>query len=87
MLTIEDCIALSELTEQEILAIQDHEHIPEIVAAELGNYLVHTPSGERAIKRMIADDIDHARAHGDHQRTATLKMVLRHFVEQHAAAR
>jgi len=28
MLTIEDCIGLSELTEEEILAIAEHEHIP-----------------------------------------------------------
>ena len=38
VLTLQDCIALSDLTEEEILAIAEHEHIPEIVAAELGNY-------------------------------------------------
>ena len=42
MLTLQDCIELSELTEEEILAISEHEHIPEMVALELGNYLVHT---------------------------------------------
>ena len=42
MLTIQDCIELSELSEDEILAIGEHEHLPEIVALEMGNYLVHT---------------------------------------------
>ena len=60
MLTMEECIALSELTEEEIAAIAEHEHVPEIVALELGNYLVHTASGQRRIKAMIADDIRHA---------------------------
>ena len=34
MLTIQDCIELSELTEEEILAIAEHEHIPEMAAIE-----------------------------------------------------
>jgi hypothetical protein len=29
-----------ELTEEEIAAIAEHEHLPMIVAAELGNYLI-----------------------------------------------
>jgi hypothetical protein len=43
MLTLQDCIELSELTKEEILAIARHEHIPEIAALELGHYLVQTP--------------------------------------------
>ena len=65
MLTLQDCIELSELSEEEILAIAEHEHIPEMLAVEMGNYLVHAPSGEKQIKRMIVDDIDQARAHGN----------------------
>ena len=37
MLTIQDCIELSELSEDEILAIAEHEHIPEMAAVEMGN--------------------------------------------------
>ncbi|QID19025.1 hypothetical protein G3580_16215 [Nitrogeniibacter mangrovi] len=83
MLTLEDCIELSELTEEEILAIAEHEHIPEMAAVELGNYLTHTARGEKRIKRMIADDIEEARAKRDTHRVAMLKMVLKHFVEHH----
>ncbi|MBX3687611.1 MAG: hypothetical protein KF909_15855 [Rhodocyclaceae bacterium] len=83
MLTLEDCIELSDLSEEEILAIAEHEHIPEMVAVELGAYLVHTPSGEKRIKRMICDDMDEARAKGDKHRVAMLKMVLKHYVEHH----
>lgn len=83
MLTIDDCIELSELTEDEILAIAEHEHLPEMVAVELGNYLTHTATGEKRIKRMIADDMDEARAKGDVHRVTMLKMVLKQFVEHH----
>lgn len=86
MLTIQDCIELSELTEEEILAIAEHEHIPEMAAVELGNYLIRTPEGERRVKAMIVDDIQAARAGGDFHRVLTLKVCLKHFLEHHAGA-
>ncbi|MCB1896181.1 MAG: hypothetical protein H6945_14280 [Zoogloeaceae bacterium] len=85
MLTIEDCIELSELTEDEILAIAEHEHIPEMVALELGNYLVHTADGERRIRNMICEDMERARSCGNLQRVASLKLVLKHYVDTHPA--
>ncbi len=83
MLTLQDCIELSELSEEEILAIADHEHIPEIAALELGNYLVHTPEGEQRIKQMIVEDIEEARRKSDRARVLSLKLCLRHYVEHH----
>lgn len=86
MLTLQDCLELCELTEDEVLAIAEHENLTEIAALELGNYLVHTPAGERRIKAMIVEDIDAARARDDVRHAALLKLVLKHFVEAHAAA-
>lgn len=86
MLTLQDCLALCELTEDEVLAIAEHEHLTEMAALELGNYLVHTPAGERRIKAMIVEDIERAREREDIRHAAMLKLVLRHFVETHAAA-
>ena len=86
MLTLEDCIALSGLTREEIDVIAEHEHLPEIVAAELGAYLLQLPQGEQVIKALIRDDIARARTHGDYLHSAKLKLVLRHFVEHCAEA-
>ncbi|HQU79015.1 MAG TPA: hypothetical protein PLU47_06040 [Azonexus sp.] len=86
MLTLQDCIELSDLNEEEILAIAEHEHIPEMLAVEMGNYLAHTPSGEKRIKRMIVDDIDHARETGNVKHAAVLKSVLKHYVAEHTGA-
>lgn len=87
MLTLQDCLALCELTEDEVLAIAEHEQLTEMAALELGNYLVHTPDGERRIKAMIAEDIDAARARGEVDHAALLKLVLQRFVATHPAAR
>jgi len=84
MLTWTDCVELSELSEDEIDAIAQHEHIPEMIALEMGNYLIHTHAGERRVKAMIRDDIEQARAEGHTDRVAVLKLVLKHYLEHHA---
>lgn len=86
MLALIDCIELSELTEDEILAIAEHEHIPEMAAVEMGNYLVQTAEGEQRIKRMIVDDIQLARDRSNLRHAAVLKLALRHYVATHAGA-
>ena len=83
MLSLEDCIALCGLTEEEVLAIGHHEHLTEIAAAELGNYLLRTPEGELRIKRILKDDIDEALASGRGERALALKLALREFVCSH----
>jgi hypothetical protein len=83
MLTLKDCIALSDLTEEEVDAIAEHEHIPEIIAVELGNYLVHSPDGVPMIRRIIIDDIREAEAREDYEHALKLKLVLRHFIQTH----
>lgn len=87
MLTFEDCLALSALTEAEILAVAEHENLPETAALELGNYLLQTPGGELRIKRIIIEDIEHAMRCGNHRRSAELKRVLSRFCAQHKLVR
>lgn len=83
MLSLEDCIALCDLTGEEVLAIAEHEHIPEMAATELGHYLLCTAEGELCIKSMIRDDIRTATARNERERVLVLKAVLRNFVLQH----
>jgi hypothetical protein len=83
MLSLEDCLALCDLSEEEVLAIAEHEHIPEMAAIELGNYLVHMPEGEIRIKAIIRDDIARARQRGDRNHELALRLLLRNFVLNH----
>ncbi|MCB1809772.1 MAG: hypothetical protein KDK04_18530 [Candidatus Competibacteraceae bacterium] len=85
MLTYHECLEMSELSADEIAAIAAHEHVPEIVAAELGNYLVHCDDGIPRIKRIILEDIEEALAQGRRDRALHLKLVLKHFLETHPA--
>lgn len=83
MLSIEDCIAFSMLTEDEIAAIAEHEHIPFVAAAEMGCYLCHTADGVPMLKRIILDDIDAATKRGDFHHAGKLRLVMKHFIETH----
>lgn len=76
---------LCELSEEEIRAISEHEHIPEIIALELGNYLIRRPEGDLLVSHMFIDDIRAAEGRGDLIHAAQLKKALRHFIEEHFA--
>jgi hypothetical protein len=38
MIALADCLAMCGLSEDEVLSIAEHEHIPEIAAAALAQY-------------------------------------------------
>jgi hypothetical protein len=83
MITLEDCLAMSGLTEDEIDAIAEHEHLPEMIAVELGTYLARRPGGTDDIRRMILDDIVTARSRGDLRHALQLRLVLMQFCREH----
>jgi hypothetical protein len=86
MICLEDCIALCGLSEEEVLAIAEHEHIPEIAAAALADYLLHQEHGAEAIRDMLRDDIRAALARHDRKHARELFMAMRHFLSNHPEA-
>ncbi len=84
MLTFQDCLGLCDCSAEEIRAIAEHERLPEIIALELAEYLVHSPGGVPMIRRMIVDDISAAREAGDSERVHRLQLVLKHFIATHS---
>ena len=74
------------LTEQEVMAIAEHEHVPEIAAAAMGRYLLKKPDGAEQIRDMIRDDIHQALSRGDKDHASELLMVLGHFLATHPEA-
>lgn len=83
MLDLRDCMDFLDLTDEEIEALAMHEHVPLIVASELGSYLLQSPDGVPMIKRAIIDDIEEAEARGDEAQATRLRATLAHFVATH----
>src|SRR5215207_3154405 len=65
MLTYNDCLALSGLSQEEVSALARIKHLPEVVALEMGWSLCRTPQGKQVIRQMILDDIEAAWRRGD----------------------
>ena len=82
MLTWQDCIGVADLEQDLIDAVAEHEHLPEMLALEMANYLVQAPDGTPRLKRMILDDIAAAKARGDRRHAAKLVLTLRHFIAE-----
>ena len=90
MLTLKDCIDLSDLSDVEVAAIAEHEHVPEIIAAEIGCALVNTPAGRLVLKRYIRDNLVHAKEQTMDEKAEELALLLRRFDgahRQHAPTR
>lgn len=83
MVTLEDCIAFCGLTEAEVLAIAEHEHVPEVVAAALAETLLKQRHGAHKIHCMIVEDIRAALQRGDRKHASELFAALTHFLRAH----
>ena len=83
MLTLEECIEMSDLSPPEVAAIAEHEHVDLIIAAEMGAHLLRSPEGEKRIACMIAADLKRARRRGDRVHADHLGQVLESFVHDH----
>jgi hypothetical protein len=87
MITLQDRIDLCGLDEEEVAAISEHEHIPEIAATALANYLLTQPHGGERIRGVIVDDIRKALDDRRIEHAAHLFMALQHFLNTHPDAR
>jgi hypothetical protein len=87
MISVDDIIGMCGLDPDEVEAIAEHEHIPEVAAASLASYLLHQAGGAERIRTMMIEDIHKALDEGRIQHAAELFMALRHFLEQHPEAR
>jgi hypothetical protein len=86
MITLEDCIALCGLTEAEVLAIAEHEHVPEIIATGLAETLLKQAHGPETVRHMIIEDIRNAHARGDRLHAGELLVCLKRFLDEHPEA-
>lgn len=83
MLCLEDCLEFCELDQDEVAAIAEHEHVPIIVAAEMGSTLLKSEEGVARLHIMILDDIESALEHGRVEHAGELAATYQHFQRAH----
>jgi hypothetical protein len=87
MLTFEDCLGLAALTDGEVEAIARHEHIPAVVALELGDQLLRSRQGKQKVRQFLVDDILGSRARNDCRSCARFGRILGEFLASHPDCR
>ena len=87
MITLQECLDFSELDEDAVDEIAEHEHVSPIVAAEIGAKLLDTPRGVLTIKHWLLDNLEHAKLNGQQQRARHIDEVYRRFSREHPTPR
>ena len=86
MISLEDCIAMCGLDDDEIAAIVEHEHVPPIEAAAIASELMRTAEGAVHVREMLVDDMRAARRRGDLRHAAELLATRWRFLHEHPEA-
>ena len=86
MITYDDIADMTCLSRDEIAALAEHEHMPDVDAAALGEYLMHLPKGPQQVQQMICEDIREALHANDVAHAKTLYAVLHHFLSENPDA-
>lgn len=86
MINIDDILDMSCLTREEIEAIAEHEHLGQLRAAELAEYLMHLPKGPQHVQAMICEDMRAALHRGDLDHARDLWVTLGEFLANHPEA-
>src|SRR5262245_4958961 len=71
---------------EEVLAIAEHEKLPEIVATAVAYVLCQERASEK-VRDMIIDNLRRAQLRGDGKHTQAVLHVLHHFLKTHPEAR
>ncbi|RCK50229.1 hypothetical protein TH25_11465 [Thalassospira profundimaris] len=84
MLTLKDCFDFSDLTEDEICAIAECEHIPIISALEEGESLIHSRHGRQQIAAMLLKRARECELSGMEVHASHLRCIHKAFITRFA---
>jgi hypothetical protein len=86
MINENDILDMTCLTRDQIAAISVHEHVDEVSAAEMGEYLMHIHHGPQRVQQMICEDIADALHADDVIQARALYKTLKAFLAEHPEA-
>ena len=86
MISLDDIEDMSCLSREEIAALAEHDHLTEIDAVILGEYLMKLHDGPQKVQRMICEDLRDALHSGDLAHARVLFATLRGFLARHPEA-
>jgi ABC-type Zn2+ transport system substrate-binding protein/surface adhesin len=86
MINENDILDMTCLSRAEIAAIAEHEHLDDVTAAEMGEYMMHIHHGPQRVQKMICEDIQAALRADDVTHARALYKTLKEFLADHPEA-
>ena len=86
MISIKDCLDYSDLTEDEVAAIAEHEHLPYASAAQLACCLAQTKDGTEVLRCLLKNCVCDAAQCGHMEALRTAEQAWTQFVANHPEA-
>lgn len=87
MLTLQDCLEMSGIDWDELVAIAHHEHLPDMVALEKAHAFLQQEWGAPAVRQMVLDEVKRCVERGDCQDAVDALRVLERTFAQHPGGR
>ncbi|MCF8483238.1 MAG: hypothetical protein K9H25_22675 [Rhodospirillum sp.] len=76
MITLRDCLGLCDALPEEVAVVADHEHLPDLLAAEKAHAVLQADWGGPAMRQMIRDQAHIAARRGDARSLRALMALL-----------
>ncbi len=83
MLTLQDCVEMSGIDWDELVAIAHHEHLPDMVALEKAHAFLQQEWGAPAVRQMVIDEVRRSIERGNSKEAVTALRILEHTFEAH----
>lgn len=83
MISIKDCLDYSDLTEDEVAVIAQHEHLPYASAAQLACCLAQSQDGTEVLRCLLKNAICDAASCGREQAATVAQRAYGQFVANH----
>ena len=87
MLSMQDVLDYCDLDRGEIDAVAEHEHLPTMLAAELGESLLSTPQGVFRLHAMIIENMQEVLEAGHFEHVKELAQTYEHLQRSHPLPR
>jgi len=83
VISIKDCLDYSDLTEDEVAVIAEHEHLPFACAAQLACCLAQSEDGTEVLRCLLKNAVCDAEACGHAKALGTARLALSQFAANH----
>jgi hypothetical protein len=86
LITLNDLVGFTELTDADVRAIARHEHVTVLEAIRMGCRMMQSSGGQTAIIDFLKDDLQTASTHGDRQLISEIEASLARLERLNAVA-